>query len=311
MRVPRLLSRTGRVLREPVAWSMAWPTAGGSGTRTTLVPLPHTCKTRWSCSSPRSAMSLLVASKTCKPSVATSAKSYGLGDWRAAASRASNCRWLRPRVGDFGGHGGTADVLSGRMLEDAVKHAGAVKPGREPPRHGGGLEPAYLLHSLDVQLQVRSPGGQRVQSALSAPGQVAAQIGFGVLAAGALEAGQVNVALCITAPNPSPGHNVIEDEAAELGVCDETGEASITVAIRLAASRSSARASARTVKKLGSTLRARSRARTVPIATDANPASCCWLSRFPSRAARRRLPNAAAASRCGLCSRFERFGTET
>jgi hypothetical protein len=37
--------------------------AGGSGIRTILVPLPHTRSTRWPCSSSRSAMLALVASK--------------------------------------------------------------------------------------------------------------------------------------------------------------------------------------------------------------------------------------------------------
>jgi hypothetical protein len=36
---------------------------------------------------------------------------------------------------------------------------------------------------------VRPPGGQRIQATLGAPGQVTAQVGLGVLAAGALEAG--------------------------------------------------------------------------------------------------------------------------
>jgi hypothetical protein len=52
-------------------------------------------------------------------------------------------------------------------------------------------EPAGFLHPPDVQLQVRPPGSQRVQAALGAPRQVTAQVGFGVLAGGALEAGQV------------------------------------------------------------------------------------------------------------------------
>jgi hypothetical protein len=79
------------------------PTAGGSGIRATLVPLPHTRSTRWPCSSPRSAMSAPVASKIRRPSspsIATSAKSHGDDDWRAAVSKASNCRWVNPRVGD-------------------------------------------------------------------------------------------------------------------------------------------------------------------------------------------------------------------
>ena len=38
---------------------------------------------------------------------------------------------------------------------------------------------------------MRTPGRQRIQAALGAPGQEAAQIGFDVIAGGALEAGQV------------------------------------------------------------------------------------------------------------------------
>jgi len=55
----------------------------------------------------------------------------------------------------------------------------------------GGLEVAELLHLPDVQLQVRPPGGQRFQVAFSAPGQVAAQVRFGVLPGSAREPGQV------------------------------------------------------------------------------------------------------------------------
>jgi hypothetical protein len=91
---PGRLSGIGPRTRSPVARSMALPTAGGSATRTTLVPLPHTRSTRWPCSSPRSPMSALVASKIRKPSrpsMAASAKSLGSGDWREAVSRASNC----------------------------------------------------------------------------------------------------------------------------------------------------------------------------------------------------------------------------
>jgi hypothetical protein len=58
------------------------------------------------------------------------------------------------------------------VLQDAVEGAGAVEPGhnREPPGHGGGLEPADLLHPPDVQLQVRALRGERVQAPLGAPG---------------------------------------------------------------------------------------------------------------------------------------------
>jgi hypothetical protein len=84
-------------------------------------------------------------------------------------------------------------VLGGRVLHKAVDNAGPVKPryNGESAGHGGRLEPADLLHPPDVQLQVRPLGGQRVQAALGAPSKVAAQVGFGVLAGGALEAGQV------------------------------------------------------------------------------------------------------------------------
>jgi hypothetical protein len=79
------------------------------------------------------------------------------------------------------------------MLQHAVEDASPVAPGRdrEPPGDCGGLEPADLLHPPDVQLQVRALRGQRVQAALGAPGQVAAEVGFGARAGGALEAGQV------------------------------------------------------------------------------------------------------------------------
>ena len=84
-------------------------------------------------------------------------------------------------------------MLGRGVLQHAVDDAGAVEPGghREPPRDGGGLEPAGLLHPPDVLLQVRAAGGQRVQAAVSAPSQVAAQVGLGVLAGGAREPGQV------------------------------------------------------------------------------------------------------------------------
>ena len=51
---------------------------------------------------------------------------------------------------------------------------------------------ADLLHPPDVQLQVRPLRGQRVQAPFRTPGKVAAQVRSGVLAGGALEAGQVS-----------------------------------------------------------------------------------------------------------------------
>ena len=96
-----------------------------------------------------------------------------------------------PQGGRFGGHRRAAYVLGGRMRQDAIKDAGPVEPGRhrEPAGHGGGLEPADLLHPPDVQLQVRALHGERAQAVLGVPGQVAAQVRFGVLARAALDAG--------------------------------------------------------------------------------------------------------------------------
>jgi len=44
--------------------------------------------------------------------------------------------------------------------------------------------------SANVQLEVQAPGRQRIQGTLGAPDQEATQIGFGVIAGGALEPGQ-------------------------------------------------------------------------------------------------------------------------
>jgi len=76
------------------------------------------------------------------------------------------------------------------VFQDAIEDAGPVEPSGhgEPPGDGGGPEPADLLHPPDVWLKVGPLGGQRIQAALGAPGQVAAKVGFGVLAGGAREA---------------------------------------------------------------------------------------------------------------------------
>jgi hypothetical protein len=84
-------------------------------------------------------------------------------------------------------------MLGGRVRHEPVDDAGPVEPGHngEPAGDGRGFEPADLLHPPDVQFKVRPLGGQRIQAAPGAPGQVAAQVGFGVLSGGALETGQV------------------------------------------------------------------------------------------------------------------------
>src|ERR1700728_1797237 len=84
-------------------------------------------------------------------------------------------------------------MLSRGMLEHAVEHAGPAEPGdhRKPPRHRGGPEPAELLHPPDIQLQIRAAHGQRIQAALSTPGEITTQVGFGVLTGRTLEPAQV------------------------------------------------------------------------------------------------------------------------
>jgi hypothetical protein len=47
------------------------------------------------------------------PSIATSAKSCGFDDSRAAVSRASKCRWVNPSVGDSGGTVGRRTCSAG------------------------------------------------------------------------------------------------------------------------------------------------------------------------------------------------------
>ena len=61
-------------------------------------------------------MSAPVASKIRRPSspsIATSAKSHGFSDSRAAVSRASNCRWVNPSVGDSAGTAGRRTCSAG------------------------------------------------------------------------------------------------------------------------------------------------------------------------------------------------------
>jgi hypothetical protein len=48
-----------------------------------------------------------------KPSMVTRAKLHGSGDWRAAVSRASNCRCVNPSVGDSGGTAGRRTCSAG------------------------------------------------------------------------------------------------------------------------------------------------------------------------------------------------------
>jgi hypothetical protein len=96
----------------------------------------------------------------------------GMGGLAGCGEQGLELQAGEPEGRRLGGHGGATDVLGGRVLQHAVDDASPVEPGRdrEAPRDGGGLEPADLLHPPDVQLQMRPPGGQRIQAALGAPG---------------------------------------------------------------------------------------------------------------------------------------------
>jgi len=52
-------------------------------------------------------------SQAQQPQHGTKAKSFRLADWRAAVSRASNCRWVNPRVGDSAGTAGRRTCSAG------------------------------------------------------------------------------------------------------------------------------------------------------------------------------------------------------
>ncbi len=95
------------------------PDGGRQGARTTLLPLPQTCSTRWPCSSPISLMSVPVASKIRRPSrpsrpgIDMSAKSLLLAESPAVVSSASNCRRVNPGVGDSAGTAGRRTYSAG------------------------------------------------------------------------------------------------------------------------------------------------------------------------------------------------------
>ena len=130
-------------------------------------------------------MFVAVASKIRRPSSPsrhTSAKSFRLGDCRAAVSRASSCRWVSPRVGDSAGTRGSADVLGRGVVEQAVDDGGAVEAGddRGPAGDGGRLESADLLHPSQVELDLCPRCRQRIEAPFSAPGEVGAEVGLGV-----------------------------------------------------------------------------------------------------------------------------------
>ena len=152
------------------------------------MPLPHTRRTRWPCClSHRSARSALVAPKIRRPSMATSAKSHGFADSRAAVSRASHCRWVNPQ-----GHGKVAFMQPEAALACAAGRGGgdgwrcyvvvAVQAqetdGQAPQRghHRGafpvrGRRPGFRRSSVLISAECRS---RPMSSMLSAPAAIPA-----------------------------------------------------------------------------------------------------------------------------------------
>jgi hypothetical protein len=114
------------------------------------------------------------------------------GGLAGGAEQGPELQAVNPRVGDSSGTAGRRTCSAGDWSRTPSMTQVRWKPAvtGEPPRYGGGLVPAGFLHPPDVQLQVRAARGQRVQPTISAPGQVAAQAGVGVVAGGAGEPGQ-------------------------------------------------------------------------------------------------------------------------
>jgi hypothetical protein len=108
----------------------------------------------------------------------------------------------QPECGRLGWHVGSADMLGRRGGQHPVDDAGAEEAGddRDPAGHGGGLEPAYLLHPADVERDVRALGSQWLEPAFGAPAQEHPQVGLGVGTRQALVAGEV--------PGHSPTKNI-------------------------------------------------------------------------------------------------------
>jgi hypothetical protein len=111
----------------------------------------------------------------------------------ARASRASS--WLvKTGTSVLVTVGGCSSAIGSGRSSSAANH---LKNRRDTVE---GSNRRISLHLPDVQLQVRATGPVRAQRTRSA----SSVDRIGLLSVGVLEAGQVNVALCITAPNPAP-----------------------------------------------------------------------------------------------------------
>ena len=139
---------------------MARPTAGGSGTKTTLPPLPHR--------------------KDTVTVFYTQVANAGAGGFEDPQAQQPEHGYQREVISVRGlARGGQQD----RQCLAPVDHARPVEPGGhgESPRHRGRLEPAELLHPQDAQFQIRAAGGQRIKAAPRTPGEITTQAGLSVL----------------------------------------------------------------------------------------------------------------------------------
>lgn len=82
----------------------------------------------------------------------------------------------------LGRHGGSADVVGWRVLQDRVDDADPIEADhdRQPAGHRRGLVPADVLQPAHVPLDIHPRRSQRVKAVLGAPAQEDPQIGLGV-----------------------------------------------------------------------------------------------------------------------------------
>ena len=84
--------------------------------------------------------------------------------------------------GRLGGHGGPADVVGRRMLQELVDDADAVEADHDRQAAGdrGGLVAARVLQPAQIPLDVRADRGERVEVLVGAPAQEDPQVRLGM-----------------------------------------------------------------------------------------------------------------------------------
>ena len=143
------------MIRSPTAASRARATTGGSGIRVRVPPLPCTRTTRWPCSK-RSSRLTAQASLTRSPSRPSSTMTAcGVGPARREwTNMASNCRCVRPRVGDSVGRLGRRTYSAGlaastpsiTMVRLSVSNTMCTGNGQRQPAASG----TYARYQADL-----------------------------------------------------------------------------------------------------------------------------------------------------------------